>query len=169
MQPGENADLLARLKRLAKNLWWTWNQESQEIFQELSPRGWQDLYHNAVAVLQDISEYELNMRLQDPVFAQRVRNILKVFDAYMNRQDTWASRNAPAFADEPGGLLHGGVRFPRDAAHCGRRARNSLRRSRAFRQRPRARIRRHQPVLPRRIFSAVDQQGKLADGILLRR
>lgn len=101
MQPGENADLLARLKRLAKNLWWTWNQECQEIFQELSPRGWQDLYHNAIAVLQDISEYELNTRLQDPVFAQRVRSLLKVFDAYMNRQDTWASRNAPSLADKP--------------------------------------------------------------------
>ncbi len=101
IQPGENADLLARLKRLAKNLWWTWNQECQEIFQELSPRGWQDLYHNAVAVLQDISEYELNMRLQDPVFAQRVRSILKVFDAYMSRQDTWAARNAPSFATNP--------------------------------------------------------------------
>ena len=100
-QSSENADLLGRLKHLARNLWWTWNQESQEIFQELSPRGWQDLYHNAVAVLQDISEYELNMRLQDPVFAQRVRSILKVFDAYMNRQDTWASRHAPAFAANP--------------------------------------------------------------------
>jgi glucan phosphorylase len=47
--PDETADLLARLKRLARNLWWTWNQECQEIFQELSPRGWQDLYHNAMA------------------------------------------------------------------------------------------------------------------------
>ena len=101
VRPGENTDLLARLKRLAKNLWWTWNQECQEIFQELSPRGWQDLYHNAVAVLQDISEYELNMRLQDPVFAQRVRSMLKVFDGYMSRQDTWASHNAPAFAAHP--------------------------------------------------------------------
>ena len=101
MQPGENADLLARLERLAKNLWWTWNQECQEIFQELSPRGWQDLYHNAIAVLQDISEYELNTRLHDPVFAQRVRSLLKVFDAYMNRQDTWASHNAPSFSDKP--------------------------------------------------------------------
>jgi starch phosphorylase len=99
--PADHADLLARLKRLAKNLWWTWNQECQEIFQELSPRGWQDLYHNAVAVLQDISEYELNIRLQDPVFARRVRSILTVFDAYMSRQDTWTSHHAPALVEHP--------------------------------------------------------------------
>jgi starch phosphorylase len=99
--PEETADLLARLKRLAKNLWWTWNQECQEIFQELSPRGWQDLYHNAVAVLQDISEYELNMRLQDPFFARRVLSVLTAFDGYMNRKDTWTARHAPALIEHP--------------------------------------------------------------------
>jgi starch phosphorylase len=93
--------MLARLRRLAKNLWWTWNQECQEIFQELSPRGWQDLYHNAVAVLQDISEYELRTRLQDPFFARRVRNVLAGFDSYMNQTDTWAFQNAPSLITNP--------------------------------------------------------------------
>jgi glycogen phosphorylase len=97
----ETHELLARLRHLAKNLWWTWNQECQEIFQELSPRGWQDLYHNAVAVLQDISEYELHMRLMDPVFARRVRELLSNFDSYMNRKDAWAFHNAPALMEHP--------------------------------------------------------------------
>jgi len=99
--PDGTADLLARLRRLARNLWWTWNQECQEIFQELSPRGWQDLYHNAVAVLQDISEYELRMRLQDPVFARKVRNALAGFEAYMNQKDTWAFHHAPSLVRNP--------------------------------------------------------------------
>ncbi len=99
--PDETAELLARLRRLAKNLWWTWNQECQEIFQQLSPRGWQDFYHNAVAVLQDISEYELRTRLRDPVFARQVRSVLAAFDAYMNRRDTWAAHNAPALIKNP--------------------------------------------------------------------
>ncbi len=95
------ADLLAKLRRLAKNLWWTWNQECQEIFQELSPRGWQDFYHNAVAVLQDISEYELRTRLRDPIFARHVRSVLTAFDAYLNRRDTWTSHHAPALIKNP--------------------------------------------------------------------
>ncbi len=101
LYPDETAELLARLKRLARNLWWTWNQECQEIFQELSPRGWQDLSHNAVAVLQDISEYELHMRLKDPFFARRVRHVLSAFDAYMSRRDTWAFRNAQDLMERP--------------------------------------------------------------------
>ena len=65
----EVTEMTAGLNRLARNLWWTWNQEAQEIFHELSPRGWQNLYHNAVAVLHEVSDYELRMRLQDKAFA----------------------------------------------------------------------------------------------------
>ena len=49
----EVSELVDGLNRLARNLWWTWNQEAQELFQELSQRGWQNLYHNAVAVLHE--------------------------------------------------------------------------------------------------------------------
>ena len=39
----ELTELARGLHRLARNLWWTWDQGAQEIFQELSPRGWQNL------------------------------------------------------------------------------------------------------------------------------
>ena len=42
---------VAGMNRLACNLWWTWNQDAQDVFEELSPRAWRYLYHNAVAVL----------------------------------------------------------------------------------------------------------------------
>ena len=61
-------ELVAGLKKLSRNLWWTWNQEAQDLFQELSPRGWQNLFHNAVAVLREVSEYELRVHLQDADF-----------------------------------------------------------------------------------------------------
>src|SRR4029077_14869419 len=98
---GELTDLIKGLNRLARNLWWTWNQESQEIFQELSPRGWQNLYHNAVAVLHEVSDYELRVRLQDPDFAERVRSVLHSFEAYLGEKNTWARNNAPSLAKNP--------------------------------------------------------------------
>ncbi|MGA2259839.1 MAG: DUF3417 domain-containing protein [Acidobacteriota bacterium] len=39
----EVTSLITRLKRLAGNLWWTWNQDCQDIFHELSPHGWQKI------------------------------------------------------------------------------------------------------------------------------
>jgi starch phosphorylase len=97
----ELRELTVGLNKVARNLWWTWNHEAQEIFQELSPRGWQNLYHNAVAVLHEVSEYELRVRLQDPAFARRVREVLRLFEAYMSEQRTWAHEHAPALRAHP--------------------------------------------------------------------
>src|SRR6476620_6335575 len=97
----ELTDLTVGLNRLARNLWWTWNQGAQEIFQELSPRGWQNLYHNAVAVLHEVSEYELHVRLQNQDFATRVRAVLKEFEAYLSQKDTWGAKNAPQLKKNP--------------------------------------------------------------------
>jgi len=97
----EIAQLISGLRRLASNLWWTWNQDSQEVFHELSPRGWQNLYHNAVAVMQEVSEYELKVRLQEPNFARRVREVLKSFEAYMSVEKTWGKKHAPSLLSNP--------------------------------------------------------------------
>jgi starch phosphorylase len=97
----ELTELTSGLQKLAHNLWWTWDQRAQEIFSELSPRGWQNLYHNAVAVLREVSDYELRVRLQNPDFAERVRVVLKAFDTYMNEKSAWAHQHAPQLAKNP--------------------------------------------------------------------
>lgn len=97
----ELADLRAGLQRLARNLWWTWNQDAQDLFQELSPRSWQNLYHNAVAVLREVSDYELKVHLMEPAFRRRVLNVLADFDAYLNEPNTWAHEHAPRLAKAP--------------------------------------------------------------------
>src|SRR3984957_13642547 len=101
LSPEELTKLIADLNRLAHNIWWTWNQGAQEIFLDLSPRCWQNLYHNAVAVLHEVSDYELRVRLQDPEFARRVRRVLSDFEAYMSDKDTWGRQNAPDLHRNP--------------------------------------------------------------------
>lgn len=101
LSTAELAELTVGLHRLAHNLWWTWNQEAQEIFQELSPRAWQNLYHNAVAVLREVSDYELHVRLQDREFASRVKGVLKAFESYMSEENTWGKQNAAELNANP--------------------------------------------------------------------
>ncbi len=101
LPPEELTKTIAGLNRLAHNLWWTWNQGAQEIFSELSPRCWQTLYHNAVAVLREVSDYELRVRLQDPEFARRVQQVLGDFEAYLDDKETWGRQNAPALLQNP--------------------------------------------------------------------
>ncbi len=97
----ELRELTVGLNKLARNIWWTWDQGAQEVFQELSPRGWQNLYHNAVAILREVSDYELRVRLQDPFFAERVRRVLREFQAYLGEQTTWGAEHARKLRHNP--------------------------------------------------------------------
>ena len=93
--------LVKGLERLACNLWGTWDQDTVEIFAQLSPRAWQNLYHNGVAVLHEVSRQELRARLQNKVFAEKVRRTIQKLDAYLNDQNTWGQHNAPKLRQNP--------------------------------------------------------------------
>jgi len=97
----ELASLTSGLATLSRNLWWTWDEGAQEVFQELSPRGWQNLYHNAVAVLHEVSAQELRARLEEPVFAEKVRRVLRAFNAYLTERPTWGDLHAPSLRQNP--------------------------------------------------------------------
>ena len=101
LTPSELQDLVTGLHRLARNLWWSWDQDAQELFHDLSPRGWQNLYHNAVAILHELSAYELRIRLQNPTLAIRVQKILANFNHYLAAQETWAGQNATQLIGKP--------------------------------------------------------------------
>ena len=109
-------ELVAGLNKLSRNLWWSWDQEAQDLFQELSPRGWQNLYHNAVAVLREVSDYELRVRLQDADFAQRARAVLHDFEAYLADQKHLVPSARAGIAQKSRRVFFRRVRFSRIAA-----------------------------------------------------
>jgi len=83
-----------RLQLLARNLWWTWNPQAQQIFSELSPLTWERSNHSAIEVLHDVSYTELAARLHDTDFHKRVQSVLDDFDCYMETKETWAMRQS---------------------------------------------------------------------------
>jgi len=94
-------ELVAGLHKLARNLWWCWNQEAQDLFYKLTPRGWQNMFHNPVAVLREVSDYELRVHLQEPAFANKVRSVLHEFESYLAEPNTWAHKHAPHLHRNP--------------------------------------------------------------------
>src|ERR1043165_1451420 len=101
LTPEAISKLIEGLNRLACNLWGTWDQDTLEIFSELSPRAWQNLYHNPVAVLHEVTQSELRARLQDRRLADRVEKTVAKLDAYLNARDTWGAANAPHLLKNP--------------------------------------------------------------------
>jgi len=97
----QTSTLAAGLNRLARNLWWTWNQDAQAVFEELSPHSWRYFQHNPVEVMLEVSPAELRVRLRDPIFAAKVKAVLEIFDSYMSEEKTWGRANAPALNERP--------------------------------------------------------------------
>ena len=93
-------ETIASLNSLARNIWWTWNQDARGIFGELSPRTWQNVYHNPVAILREVSGTELRTRLLEAEYAKRVATVLNEFQEYINSDDTWASREDSDLAEQ---------------------------------------------------------------------
>ncbi len=73
---------LEDLSKLAHNLWWTWNCEAVELFQEIDEKLWQNT-QNPIAVLKGMSAEKLSKLEQDQAFINKYNNVLKKYNEYM--------------------------------------------------------------------------------------
>lgn len=87
-------ELIAGLREVAYNLWWSWHPSAQQLFHELSPFFWEESTHNAVEVLDWVSGQELKGRLRNPDFFKRVQAVCKKYRAYVTQKNTWGARHA---------------------------------------------------------------------------
>src|SRR5580658_3308005 len=56
------APIQERLWSLARNLWWSWDQDSASLFHDLDPVRWRQLNHNPIALLGEMSLAEIERR-----------------------------------------------------------------------------------------------------------
>lgn len=88
------------LQELSKNLWWSWDTEAKQIFDELSPLLWEQNNHNPVEILRQISDDELVAR-HDSKFGEKIDRVYSRFTAYLNEKNTWAAINTPELVKNP--------------------------------------------------------------------
>lgn len=93
--------LINELYELAYNLWWTYNPEAKEIFENFSPMIWKTSNHNAVQTLKSLSRNELKARLSNPELASKAEKMLKEFKQYLNTRKKLAEENFPEFINNP--------------------------------------------------------------------
>jgi len=80
---------LQPLQTLAANYWWSWAPDGSEIFRDLEPGLWEQCERNPLALLGQVSDLRLTQMAADPMFADRVRQLIDRFDAYMNDARAW--------------------------------------------------------------------------------
>ena len=86
---------LSPLERLAKNLWWCWNESAKDLFRTIDPDTWHTSGHNPLAVLDTVSIKRFNQLSSDEAFLGKMEAVLAEFDAYMAAK---AERTDPSIA-----------------------------------------------------------------------
>ncbi|QNI30328.1 alpha-glucan family phosphorylase [Alloacidobacterium dinghuense] len=98
------APMQERLWSLARNIWWSWDQESCDLFLDLDPRRWRDLNHNPVALLNEMPLAKIEQRAAEMVLHSRINYAYRRMREYTHADRTW-------------GAIHAGILRPRPVAY----------------------------------------------------
>ena len=72
------------LDEIAHNLWWVWNYEARDLFRDLDPELYHDVKHNPVMLLERLSLSRKEAIVKDKVLMKRIKEVHKLFRAYMD-------------------------------------------------------------------------------------
>ncbi len=92
-------DILAGLKQLARNLWWTWHPGVIELFRDLDPHLWREVRHNPIAFLDALPQDTLEKRTLELALESRINFALYRLREYLEGRDSWRQ-----VADSPLGV-----------------------------------------------------------------
>lgn len=76
---------LKPLYKLARNLWWTWHPEAEELSKTIDERWWERYGHNPISMLETLSFAQIKRLEKNKDFMEKLRSIDKEFEEYINR------------------------------------------------------------------------------------
>ncbi len=77
---------IERMRDLAYNLFWCWDNEAVSLFRRMDHDLWEDLDHNPVRMLGAIDQRQLDELAQDDGFLAHYHRVLEKFERYMLEQ-----------------------------------------------------------------------------------
>ncbi len=86
---------LIKLKEIAHNLWWSWNEDARELFREIDPKLYRTVGHNPVYFLERLNYERMEEVEKDAAFMQKVEIVYKRFRNYI---DIKPDANKPSVA-----------------------------------------------------------------------
>ena len=90
-----------RLWALARNLWWSWDQDSTSLFRDLDPARWRQINHNPVAMLSELPLTEIERRAGEFVLHSRINYAYRRQLEYLEADRTWGTRHAGVLRPRP--------------------------------------------------------------------
>ena len=84
---------LVRLRELAYNLRWAWDEDALDLFRRLGPEHWSASEHNPVRLLGTVPQQALIDASNDESFLAHLQRVSSAHDAYMAGKSTWYHKN----------------------------------------------------------------------------
>ncbi len=92
---------ISRLGKLAYNMWWTWNPDSQRLFSRIDKQLWDNVNQNPVLFLREVERAKLNAVTNNRYYLEFYDRIMSSFDEYTNNDATWFSKSHPDLLNRP--------------------------------------------------------------------
>ena len=90
-----------RLWALARNLWWSWDHDSADLFRALDPARWSQLNHNPVSLLAEFPLRKLEARAAELALHSRINYAYRRLREYQGEERTWGARHAGVLRTRP--------------------------------------------------------------------
>lgn len=84
---------LEKLRELAYNLHWTWNQDTKSLFRRLDRDLWEEHHHNPIMLLGKISQERLTNLSNDEGFISHMNRAYNSLQTYLSQQSFFKSGN----------------------------------------------------------------------------
>jgi starch phosphorylase len=94
-----------KLWALARNLWWSWDQDCVSLFRDLDPVRWMELNHNPISLLSEIPLAKLEQRAGELALHSRINYAYRRQREYLTADQTWGARNAGVLGPRPVGYF----------------------------------------------------------------
>src|SRR6266542_1195667 len=90
-----------RLWSLARNLWWSWDQDSVSLFLDLDPARWRQLNHNPISLLGEMPLAGIERRARELVLHGRINYAYRRQQEYLQADHSWGASHAGVLRPRP--------------------------------------------------------------------
>lgn len=102
-------DILLPLNTLAKNIWWTWNNDAAALFKSIDPDLWMKASYNPLILIESLDSEKIKSLSSDGEFLQNLNKVFSDFQSYMAQKPAGDSSKIAYFSMEYG--LHDTVKI----------------------------------------------------------
>ena len=99
------APIQEKLWSLARNLWWSWDQDTVSLFRSLDPARWRQLNQNPIALLSEMPLAQIEKRAAELLLHSRINYAYRRLQEYLRADRTWGAGHAAVLRTSPVGYF----------------------------------------------------------------